>query len=168
MDRRQLRAVTSRLAFHPRMHTLAVPLVSKGVSAPSVGDRRLPPLEPCPRPATVIAARIRRTPEHATSWIVSGIADRTPTAGSCGPIAPTMLGPGVLRAIVVDVPEIPRLARNDQTTAPGARDISEGNSRIPQPAQTLVIGRSHPAPGRSSRAAATETAGVSQARLPLD
>jgi hypothetical protein len=52
---------------------------------------------------------------------------------------PTMLRPCVLRAVVVDVPEIPRLARNDRQPATRARHITGENAPLPQPSKTLVI-----------------------------
>src|SRR4029453_18682860 len=78
-QRARITVETPSCCVQPRPH------YSRGAAVPaeSAGDRRLPPLEPCPRPATVIAARIRRTPKHASV----GIIDRNDTVASRRPSA---------------------------------------------------------------------------------
>jgi hypothetical protein len=50
-----------------------------------------------------------------------------------------MLRPCVARAIVVDVPEIPRLPGADQPAAPGARYVTRPDTGLPHPPETLVV-----------------------------
>jgi hypothetical protein len=60
------------------------------------------------------------------------------TPGRCT-VAGTVFRASPHRTIDIRVPQIPRRPRNDQTTTPSAGDISRGDSRFPQPPQTLVI-----------------------------
>ena len=98
------------------------------------------PLEPRPRPASVVPARVRRPPEHASV----GIIDRNATAAShrpstrCAAVAATVLGTRILRAVVIGVSQIPGLARNDQPAAAGARHVTRRNPRLPHAPQTLM------------------------------
>ena len=89
----------------------------------------------------MIPAGIRWPPENAGGRIVNRnveAASGRPSARGAA-IASTMLGPCVLRTVAVDVSKIPRLAGNDQTAAAGARHITRRDTRLPQPAKSLVV-----------------------------
>lgn len=104
-----------------------------------IRGRRLPPLEPRSGPAAVLTAGISRTPEHAAIRIVNRDRLRRTRATGCAAVATPMLGPSVPRTVTVDVPQIPRLASDDQPTAPSTRHLAGRYPRLPESAKTLVI-----------------------------
>jgi hypothetical protein len=91
------------------------------------------PLEPGSRPALVIAACVRWPPENAGVGIVNrnGAAASSRPSARGAAVASTVLWPCPLRAVPVDVSEIPCLPRHDQPAAPGARHNTRRDTRRP-------------------------------------
>jgi hypothetical protein len=93
-----------------------------------------------PRPAAVVPARVRRPSKHARL----GIIDRNDTAAPPGRrLAVLRLqrrcsGPAYCERSWSACPRSPRLARNDQPAAAGARHATRRNPWLPHAPQTLM------------------------------